>query len=355
MSISLKYDKSIDKSDMLSKILEFPDQLLRGRQIAQEVDEDINIDRFSNIVFGGMGGSAIAGDIINSLFVNELSMPLVVNRGYRLPGFTGSESLFIASSYSGNTEETLQSTHEAVERGCSVLCVTSGGKLGELASNKGFPVFPLPQGYPPRAALGFSLGVFLYLFCKNGMGDISETNLKATVSFLKEIGKSWIPAEGSECLPLMLAAEIRGKIPLINASSGGLEAVGLRWKAQLNENSKTHASYHSFPEMNHNEIVGWESLSATKTFFPHLIMLILRSADDSPRIRSRMDVTKRIVKAGGGKVLEIEAEGKTALSRMLYLIFLGDLVSYYLALLYGVDPTKIEKINQLKSELTQHK
>jgi glucose/mannose-6-phosphate isomerase len=355
MSISLKYDKSIDKSDMLSKILEFPDQLLRGRQIAQEIDEEIHFDRYKNIVFGGMGGSAIAGDIIKSLFINKLPVPLIVNRGYRLPGFVGSESLFIASSYSGNTEETLQSTYEAIERGCSVLCVTAGGNLGGLARNKGFPVFSLPEGYPPRAALGFSLGVFLTIFGNNGVGDISEADIVATVSFLKECGKSWTPKEGSECLPLTLASQLKGKIPLINASSESLEAVGLRWKAQLNENSKTHAFYHSFPEMNHNEIVGWEDLSATKTFFPHLIMIMLRSVDDSPRIRLRMDITKRIVKAGGGKVLNVEAEGEPALSRMLYLIFLGDLVSYYLAMLYGVDPTEIEKINQLKSELTQHK
>lgn len=354
MFSSLTFDKSIDKSDMLSKILEFPDQLLHGWKIAQRVDEEIHTDRFRNIVFGGMGGSAITGDIIKSLFINKITVPLVVNRGYRLPGFAGSESLFIASSYSGNTEETLQSTHEAIKNGCSILCVTSGGQLGELARNKGFPVFSLPEGYPPRAALGYSLGVFLYIFGNTGGGGVSEANLVATVSFLKKYEKSWTPAEGSECLPLTLASEIRGKIPLINASSEGLEAVGLRWKAQFNENSKTHAFYHSFPEMNHNEIVGWEYLSATKTFFPHLIMLMLRSADDSPRIRLRMDITKRIVKAGGGKVLEVEAEGKTALSRMLYLIFLGDLVSHYLAMLYGVDPTEINKINQLKNELTKH-
>lgn len=341
----------VDKSGMFQKILEFPNQLIKGWEIGDGFRETIDFGRFRNVVFGGMGGSAIAGDLVRSLFDTQLSIPLIVNRGYRLPGFADARTLFIASSYSGNTEETLTATREAVEKGCSILCVTSGGQLSELAREKGYPLLILPPGYPPRAALGYSLGVFLSLFRKLGIGEISRDDLAETVAFLEETIQTWGQSENEKNLPFVFAKEIQGKIPLVYSSADLLGAVGFRWKTQLNENSKTHVFYQPFPEMNHNEIVGWECLSGTKTFFPHLMMVLLRIPEDSPRIHLRMDITKQLIEKSGVQVLELTGQGPSFLARLLYLIYFGDLLSFYLAILYDVDPTEILKINHLKERL----
>jgi glucose/mannose-6-phosphate isomerase len=345
--------KALDTSDMLSKILEFPDQILRGWDIAGEARVTMRFNKHKHVVFCGMGGSAIAGDIVRLLYSQDIPIPFVVHRGYKLPGFVDSQSLFIASSYSGNTEETLTSTNAAVDAGCSILCITSGGKLMAMAQEKGYPVCSMPTGYPPRGALGYSLGVLFHLFHHAGVEGASEKTIKEAVSFIKRTGEDWLKTHTGNCLPLRLAETIKGKLPLIYSSVERTEAVGLRWKAQFNENSKTHAFYQAFPEMNHNEIMGWNGPSGTQPFYPHLIMLLLRDPEDSSRIGLRMDVTRRLLETSGAEVLEVWAQGPSVLSRVLYLIYLGDLVSFYLAILYGVDPTEIQNIDRLKKELAR--
>ena len=351
--LSRKIVTAVDRSDMLGKILEMPSQLLRGWEMGEAAQGAFDLNGLRNVVFGGMGGSAITGDAVQSLMGGGFLVPFVVNRGYGLPGFVDSGTLFVASSYSGNTEETLAAAQEVVEKGCSVFCVTSGGRLGEMAEEMGWPLVRLPSGYPPRAALGYSLGVLIRFFSGLGVGGVTQEDLKQTVSFLEKTGEVWGELENPSNLPLALAERIRGRIPLIY-SSDTLRAVGFRWKTQLNENSKTHAFYQPLPEMNHNEIVGWEPLPGTERFFEHLMMILLRVPEDAPRIRLRMDITKQLVEDSGGRVLEVVGEGPSFLSRLLYLIFLGDLVSFFLAVLYGVDPTEIQKIDLLKKRLAQH-
>ncbi|MFH1943652.1 MAG: bifunctional phosphoglucose/phosphomannose isomerase [bacterium] len=342
----------VDRSGMYGKILEFPEQLLKGWEIGKPYVDALDVTQFRNIVWDGMGGSAIAGDLINSLLAETLPIPIFVNRGYRLPGFVDSKTLFIASSYSGNTEETLSAANEAVERGCSILCVTTGGRLGQIAEENAIPTFRLPSGYPPRAALGYNLGLFLSIFRQMGLSMISRDDLAEAVSFLTEQSNYWMQNDGKGSLPYRLAREIRGRIPLIHTSDR-LSPVGYRWKTQFNENSKTHAFTLPFPEMNHNEIVGWEVLSDTETFFQHLAMVLLSVPDDFKRIRTRMDITKDLIEESGGLVLEVEGEGPSFLARLLHLIFMGDLVSFYLAVLYNADPTEILKIDHLKKALSK--
>lgn len=344
---------AIDRSDMIQKILEFPAQLLRGWKMAENVSEFQKFTEFKHIVLSGMGGSAIGGDIVRSLSGDDFNIPFVVNRSYRIPAFCGSQTLFIASSYSGNTEETLSALEEAQKKGCSIICMTSGGYLQKVAEQDKHPLILLPQGYPPRAALGYGIGILLHVFKKIGIGQMDGQKLNDTVAFLEKNTEEWKEIVSSNNRPLVFARKLQNKIPLIYSSVDGLEAVGFRWKTQLNENSKIHAFYQPIPEMNHNEIVPWDSLPGTQRYFPDLVMVLLRLPLDHPRLALRMDIMKDLVRQNGGQILEVVAEGEDRLSQLLYLVSFGDWVSYYLAILYGVDPTIIQNIDILKEQLSK--
>ncbi len=344
---------SLDQSELYHKILEFPAQLLRGWEIGEKNQEMTDMKKCKAIVLSGMGGSAIGGDIIRSLWSDTLPVPLIVNRSYRLPCFCDSRTLVIVSSYSGNTEETLNAFEDAQKKKCWIICMTSGGRLAEITKQNKFPLLLLPQGYPPRAALGYGLGILFSFFRKYGFVQITYEELADSVSFLERIGNEWKETVNSNNLPLHLAGKIQGNIPLIY-SSVGLEGVGLRWKMQFNENSKTHAFYFPIPEMNHNEITAWESLPGTERFLSHMVAVFLHISGDHPRINLRIDITKELVQKKGGKILEVNAKGTTFLSQLLYLIYFGDWVSYYLAMLYHVDPTVIQNINDLKDRLSKN-
>ncbi len=351
--LSEKSISSIDQSDMVQKILEFPVQLLRGWKVGEKDVEFQKVTGLKHIVLSGMGGSAIGGDIVRSLSEDDLRIPFVVNRSYRIPTFCDSQTLFIASSYSGNTEETLSALEEAQKKDCFIVCMTSGGRLQEIAEQKKFPSFLLPQGYPPRAALGYEIGILLSFFKRIGVGQIEYQKLADSITFLDQHGKNWKEIASSKNRPLVSAKKLQNKIPLIYASVDSLEAVGFRWKTQLNENSKIHAFYQPIPEMNHNEIIPWDSFPGTKNYFPDLVMVLLRLPSDHPRLVLRMDIMKELVHQNGGQILEVVAEGEDLLSQLLYLVFFGDWVSYYLAILYGVDPTIIQNIDFLKERLSQ--
>jgi len=352
--LSTEKISSIDKSSMLEKILEFPDQILKGWRIGENAEFSFDPDRINTIVLGGMGGSAVVGDFLQSIFMDRIAIPIFVNRSYTIPDFVSSETLFIASSYSGNTEETIASTEEAVRKGASIICVTSGGKIGSLAESRDYPIFILPGGYPPRAALGYTLGVLLNFFYRAGLSHITLQRIQDSISFINKLKKPWSDPADSENMPLTVARQISGRLPVINSSIEKGMAVAVRWKTQLNENSKTHAFLNFFPEMNHNEIVGWERMESTSRFFNALIMILLRMSEDSNRVKLRMDITKSLVEESGGRVVDIAARGNTYLDRLLYLIFLGDLVSFYLAIIYGKDPTEIKKIDSLKKRMAEN-
>jgi len=353
MILSDRDIQSVDKESMGEKVAAFPEHLAEGWEIGGQGSLEIQLGDVRNIVFGGMGGSAIAGDMIAGLFSSRLQVPYVVNRDYSLPGFTDKNTLFIASSYSGNTEETLSALSEAESRGCSVLCVTSGGKVKETGERCGYPVFHLPGGYPPRAALGYSLGTLIRIFTRLGLRAITEAQFQSAVEKTRSWGKMWQEINRDDNPAINLAKALEGKLPMINISDGRLYSVGLRWKTQINENSKSHAAFLPFPEMNHNEIMGWQMHPSTKPFLKQCAMVILRDPEDHPRIQKRMDITKELVRAEGLTVEDVVSEGDDFLSRFFYLIHLGDFVSYYLAVLYGVDPTEIKNIDHLKEGLSK--
>jgi glucose/mannose-6-phosphate isomerase len=348
----LKSIQAADKSSMFPKILEFPGQLQKGWEIGKETENTVKFRKIKNIVFSGMGGSAIAGDVVKAVLGDALKVPMVVNRGYALPAFADKSTLFIASSYSGNTEETLSATEQAIKKGCRIVCVSSGGKIGDIAGKNRFTWSVLPTGYPPRSALGFSLGVLLQMFDAFGVKAVSKSALNGAAAFLQKESKELADPKRKNNPAVLLSKRLAGSFPLLYAPADTLDSVGVRWKCQFNENSKMHAAFFPLPEMNHNEIVAWKRLPANRTFFPALVAVLLRTRDEHPRIRLRSAITRELVEKNKGKVVDVYGKGSSFFEQVLYLIHLGDVVSLYLAVLNGIDPTEIDNINYLKNKLS---
>lgn len=343
-----------DKKGMFQKIAEFPEQLRKGWGIGESTKCNVDFKKIRHIVYTGMGGSAIAGDLIQAIHQEDLSIPMVVNRDYQIPHFVNAETLFIASSYSGNTEETLAASEKAIQRGARIICITSGGQLEQIVQKTGYPLFQMVSGYPPRAALGFSLGLLLQIFYQLGIGKLSKKDMDAAASMLTEKDRIWHDMNHPDNRPLQVAKQLFGKLPLIYASVNHLEFVGYRWKTQINENSNIHAFFQPFPEMNHNEIVGWENSDGKRDHFSNMIAVLLSDTEDHPRILKRMQIFKTLMQEDDHQVIEIGGEGDSFFQRMLYLIHFGDWVSYYLAILNQVDPTEILKIDVFKQHLTKN-
>jgi len=339
-----------DPGAMGDKIREFGVQILRGWKIGSSgraLPQDFNA-----VVFSGMGGSAIAGDVILSMFRDALTVPFIVNRSYTVPGFVSEKTLFIASSYSGNTEETLSALNAALDRGACIAAVTSGGEVLSMCSDRDFPVYSMPPGYPPRSALGFPVGILLAVFSRSGLIPTQEADVQNAVSFLAG-RQNEFSHESGPCA--VLAESILGRLPFVYGAEGGTDVAALRWKAQFNENSKVHAVSGIFSEMNHNEIMGWSRHRSTGPFFDTLSALFLRVPGGNDRNSIRMDITRDIIQEQGGAVHDIAAQGSTKMEQLLYLISYGDWTSYHLARLQGVDPTEIPAISTLKNKLSKVK
>jgi glucose/mannose-6-phosphate isomerase len=350
--------RSVDVSDMCGLLSSFPKQCMEGLEIGErfcETDEwkrfSEDIGRISNVVVAGMGGSAIGGDVVRSLFLDNSEIPIFVNRDYHVPSFVGKDTLFIAVSYSGNTEETISSAIQAMERKAKLLAISSGGKLERLAKEMGFPSIRIPGGRPPRCSIGYLLLPTILILSKVGIGSaISREDILSAISHLEGLSRRIGPESPYEAnISKQLANRMFGKIPLIYASQR-MEAVAIRWRTQINENGKMIAMHHVFPEMNHNEIVGWEEIGS----FGKLIHVVLiRDEEDGERISARMDVTLSLIREKSGGIDEVRTEGEGRLSRMLHAIYIGDFTSFYLAVLRRVDPTPVKTIDLLKKELAE--
>ena len=345
--------KKYDKSGMLEIIESFPDQCQDAKLIGYEFRLPPNFKtRYKNIVCAGLGGSAIGADLVRSYTANELNIPLFVNRDHMLPGFADQETLVIISSYSGNTEETLSAYRDARSRGSEITVITSGGKLSKLAKEDDVPVIDIPAGLPPRAALGYSFFPVLILLSKLGLIKDQASFIDDTINNLRRLKNTRLGRKvGSKANQAKkIAGELYGKFPVIYGSQDHIDAVVTRWRGQLAENSKTLASSGLFPEMSHNEIVGWEN---PRPVLRKSVAVMLRDSADHPRISKRMDIIKRILKKDGISVTEVKSIGNGLLARMFSLIYMGDYVSFYLAILNKTDPTPVERITYLKEELAR--
>ena len=327
---------------MESLIAGFSAQLREAVSIGRSAKLVQDTKAYKNIVLLGIGGSAFGGEIVKNYIAKDCRIPFMINRDYTIPGFVGSDSLVITSSYSGNTEETLTGFETCLERGVKPVCISSGGRLIEKARESGFEYIVLPEGYPPRTAAGFSIVQQLYILrAKGQIGDF-EDDLEEGISLIESFDEHDLARE--------IANEMKGRFPILY-SGPDFESVSIRWRQQIEENGKQLAFHHVVPEMNHNELVGWEFpvnlLKNTAVYF-------FESPLDHPRNKIRMGINKGIIENLAGVMRTIVPKGKGMLGQAFYLLHLGDWVSYYLSEVNQVNPIPVKVIDFLKSELAKH-
>lgn len=302
-----------------------------------------------NALLTGLGGSAAGGDFVKALFDDEGSVPFIVNRDYHLPKWVSDESLVYVSSYSGNTEETISAYHDAVQVGARRIVLTSGGKLAELARENGDDLILIPAGQPPRTALGFMLVPLVVASAKLGL--IPEQDFDGVLASLDEAVRRWgIDRPFSENDAKQLGEAMQGAVSVLYGLGGWQAIVANRWKGQINENAKNMTFANAFPELNHNEILGW--VKAHEQRVGQWLTVVLEDGSESAKMQARRDVTARLIQ-GVSPTARVHAFGATLLARMLTLVLMGDFVSLYLAALNDVDPENIDAINVLKAELSR--
>jgi glucose/mannose-6-phosphate isomerase len=340
-----------DATDMLGRVLAFPEQMEAawkvGSAFAREV-EPLQQRKFERVVVAGMGGSGIGGDLARSFLGERATAPIVSCRDHALPKNVARGSLFVASSYSGNTGETLAAYDAALHSASTMVAVTSGGELAARCARDRVPCCIIPGGMPPRAAIGFSLLPMLHILRAAGAADFEDVEYEEAVKGARAACAEYAPTKENN-RAIEMAKMLHGKTAFIYAAPSLLEGVARRWSCQLNENAKTLAHFAFFPELNHNEIVGWEVGDVMK----RAVILSLEDRDDHPLTRRHAEVGLSLMKPFAGKIERLEAPAGGRLARMLGSMLLGDFASVYLAYLNGVDPTPVKKIDVLKKELSK--
>lgn len=325
---------------MKELVQNFTQQLRDAKKIADKavVSQNINI---KNIIVSGLGGSGIGGTILSELIADSCTVPVLINKDYFLPAFVNEETLVIISSYSGNTEETLNAMQQAIAKKAQIACVTSGGKILELARHHQLDFIEIPGGMPPRSCIGYSLLQLIKICVAKGFADKSLfDNLEKAIELLdRENGE--IKTEAA-----LIAKKIYNKFPLLY-SVGNCEGVVVRFRQQINENGKILCGHHAFPEMNHNELVGWTTKNE------NLVVIAFHTTFDYARTTKRYEVCKPLFEKYSSGVIDITAKGQSKLEQFLYLINIGDWISCYIADLRGIDPVEVKVIDHLKAELAK--
>jgi glucose/mannose-6-phosphate isomerase len=341
---------AIDKQNLFKVIKDFPRQVEDAVKNASGFSNaGFKKDDIKNIIVTGLGGSAIGGDFVRSYLANELTVPFNVNRGYELPEYAGSNTFVIISSYSGNTEETISAYKDALRKKCRVACITSNGEIEKMAKDNGHPYIKLPPGYQPRAALGYSFFSTLAVMENSGFCSDKKEETQAAISMLQLRSDEYSNYE-NENKAMEIAGKLKENLAVIYSSAELLEPVNLRWRGQIEENAKVLAYGNFYPEMNHNELVGWK---LNGEIMKKIVVIFLKDKDDNERVKLRMDITKEIYSKYAGEIIELESASGSRLERLFSLTYLGDWVSYYLAILNEVDPAPVEVIDYLKKKLAE--
>lgn len=325
---------------MKNLVENFPKQLQEALNIAQQAKIS-SPKKIESILITGLGGSGIGGTVMAELAVKTSAVPITISKDYFIPAFVNENTLVIVCSYSGNTEETISAMKLAMKKNAQFVCITSGGKVKEIAEQNNFDLILIPGGNPPRACIGYSLVQLLHVF---------ETKQIANLHYKKEIEAAinlLIQKEADiKQKAKLFADKLHNKIPVIY-SLGSTEGLAVRFRQQINENSKMLCWHHVIPEMNHNELVGWAGGSK------NLAVCVLRTSFDYERNIARLEINKEVFAKYTDTVFEIFAEGDSPLVQSLYLIHITDWVSCYLADLKNIDPTEVKVIDFLKGALAK--
>jgi glucose/mannose-6-phosphate isomerase len=339
--------KEIDKSDMLGHLMKTPDYCRDAINRAKQTKVPRKV-KPRNIIIAGMGGSAIGGEILKDWLRDELPVPIEVCKDYILPAYANKDTLFFANSYSGNTEETLSAFLDAVRRGCVPVTITSGGHLLSFSEKLQVPHVTIPSHLPPRVAIPYLFFSVPVLMERMGVLPSVEESLEEAIQVLKKVGEENSPRTPTEDnTAKKLASELLGTIPVIYGFRQ-YQSIAHRLKTQFNENSKVPSRYEVFPELNHNETVGWE---APETLTKNYSVILIRDPDEPPEIKHRIETTRSLALHKAKKVLEIHARGRGKLAKMFSVLRIGDFTSVYLAILQEVNPTPVKIIDRIKTEM----
>jgi glucose/mannose-6-phosphate isomerase len=342
--------RQFDRLGMVKHLHAFPEQCQKAWEDILKFELPREYGRISNVVIAGMGGSAIGGDIVRRLALAEGKLPVWVHRDYGLPAFIDESTLVVASSYSGDTEETLSAFSKSLRTKAKKLVITSGGKLRDLADKECIPIFVIDYQAPPRAAFPHSFVPLVGIFQKLGLLGDKSADLHEAVGVLKRLSGHLIETRPLASNPAkQLASKLQGRVAVIYGSKI-LSAVARRWKGEFNENSKAWAFFESFPELNHNAVVGYEFPAEVRD---RILVLMLRSSSLHGRNLLRYEVTSKLLRKAGIAYEFIEARGRGALAQVLSLVLLGDYASFYLSMLNEVDPTSTDAISLVKQYLAQ--
>jgi glucose/mannose-6-phosphate isomerase len=336
---------AVDAAKQIDDILALPEHLRDALWRVESAKLEQH-DAPGGLIVAGMGGSAIGGALARAALGDRASRPIVVMRDYGVPSWTTPDATVLCASYSGNTEETLAAFEAAGALGARRVVATTGGKLAAAAREEDVPVIPLPGAFQPRAAVGYALVVALEVAAACGAAESLHSEIDVAAAHTEELVAEWGPDGAEDSLPKQLARGLHGTIPQV-AGAGLTAPIAYRWKTQLNENAKIPACSSELPELDHNEVAGWAGAAELGRFSA----VFLDDSDLHPRIRQRIELTRGLIGANAAASFRIESRGETRLERLVSLVLLGDLVSLYLAVLRGIDPTPVDAIERLKGAL----
>jgi glucose/mannose-6-phosphate isomerase len=345
--ISRELIAKVDSTGQLADVLALPEHL---RDAVWRVESAImqDWDTPAGLVVAGMGGSAIGGALARAALGDHASRPIFVTRAYGIPTWTTPDTMVMCASYSGETEETLACYESAGALGAKRTVVTTGGRLAEMARADGVPVIPLPAGFQPRAAVAYMIVASLEVAALCGVGPRLTAEIDVAASHVEQLVAEWGPDAPEDSLAKEVARGLFGTTPVI-AGAGLTSPIAYRWKTQINENAKQPCFSHEIPELDHNELVGWEGANDVGRFSA----VFLDDSDAHPRVKQRMKLTEQMIAGNAAASFRLETRGETAIERVVSLVLLGDLVSIYLAALRGVDPGPVKMLDDLKTALAK--
>ena len=337
----------VDAANQLADILDLPEHLRDALWRVSSADIG-DWDSRNGLVVAGMGGSAIGGDLARVALGDHASRPIITARDYGLPGWTTPDTTVLCASYSGETEETLAAFDAAGALGARRVAVITGGKLAELARAESVPVIPLPGGFQPRVAVAYMTVAALEVAAACGAGPRMASEIDVAAAHIDQLCAEWGPEADDGNIAKEVALALNGSVPVI-AGAGLTAPVAYRWKTQINENAKLPAFAGELPELDHNEIVGWQGTAGLGSF----AAVFLEDADQHPRIGDRIELTSELIAEHATTVIRATTRGQGSVERVMSLVLLGDLVSLYLAVLRGIDPTPVRVIDDLKARLAK--